>query len=197
MVRFNSIDPGMIMGVVVSMVILSVGIFAFFVTLNSIQDIDDEKLEETIDNIDENANSVFNIIGIVLIIGAMMAVVGLVYSYVGPSGYSSSSSKSSHRSNYSSSSDSLTYSNIQKKKPRTSIIGKPPFEIGDYTLHNMFNVDDALEKAKELRTNGHWVKIKNFSKDKKVKTIDERVCGLYVSKWTKDDEDISNKPKFR
>lgn len=80
---FGFIDPGAIMGVVVSLIILAVGVFAFFVTLNEIENTtDDVQTSAAVNNISETGNSVFNIIGIVLIIGAIMSIVGLVYNYV-------------------------------------------------------------------------------------------------------------------
>jgi uncharacterized membrane protein len=80
---FGFIDPGAIMGVVVSLIILAVGVFAFFVTLDQIgQTTTDTKASSAVNNISDTGNSVFNIIGIVLIIGAIMSIVGLVYNYV-------------------------------------------------------------------------------------------------------------------
>ena len=74
------------MGVVVSLIILAVGVFAFFVTLDSIpiEGANDStaRLNSAINNTTETGDSVFNIIGIVLIIGAIMSIVGLVYNYV-------------------------------------------------------------------------------------------------------------------
>jgi len=86
--KYGFIDPGAIMGVVVSLIILSVGVFAFFVTLGQIQN--QNSLSNSIDyatqnathNISSTGDSVFNIIGIVLVIGAIMAIVGLVCNYV-------------------------------------------------------------------------------------------------------------------
>lgn len=81
--KFGFIDPGAIMGVVVSLVILAVGVFAFFVTLNEVKNTtDDANITSAVGNVQETGNSVFNIIGIVLIIGAIMSIVGLVYNYV-------------------------------------------------------------------------------------------------------------------
>jgi hypothetical protein len=82
--KFSFIDPGAIMGVVVSLIILAVGIFAFFVTINNIpnQDISHVSTWSAINNTTTTGNSVFNIIGIVLVIGAIMSIVGLVYNYV-------------------------------------------------------------------------------------------------------------------
>lgn len=81
--RFGFIDPGAIMGVVVSLIILAVGVFAFFVTLSEVTNVaDDARTSQAVNNVSATGNSVFNIIGIVLIIGAIMSIVGLVYNYV-------------------------------------------------------------------------------------------------------------------
>ena len=79
--EYNFIDPGAIMGVVVSLIILAVGVFAFFVTISEIPT-SDSATRSAINNVQETGSSVFNIIGIVLIIGAIMSIVGLVYNYV-------------------------------------------------------------------------------------------------------------------
>jgi len=86
--KFNYMDPGMIMAVVVSLVILAVGVFAFFITLsqlddqNALADSFDYAQQNATDNVSSTGNSVFNVIGIVLIIGAIMTIVGLIYNYV-------------------------------------------------------------------------------------------------------------------
>jgi len=81
--EYGFIDPGAIMGVVVSLIILAVGVFAFFVTLSEVNNVtDDENITSAVQNVSATGNSVFNIIGIVLIIGAIMSIVGLVYNYV-------------------------------------------------------------------------------------------------------------------
>lgn len=99
--RFSFIDPGAIMGVVVSLIILAVGVFAFFVTISNIPgsqlssnmvngsttvwgNMTDAQrtIYNTTQNVTGTGNGVFNIIGIVLIIGAIMSIVGLVYNYV-------------------------------------------------------------------------------------------------------------------
>jgi len=89
--RYGFIDPGAIMGVVVSLIILAVGVFAFFVTISSIPGYADPTNTSTLEynqthsaimNQSATGNSVFNIIGIVLVIGAIMSIVGLVYNYV-------------------------------------------------------------------------------------------------------------------
>jgi len=84
--RFGFIDPGAIMGVVVSLIILAVGVFAFFVTIDQISKTGtvaaNAQIMSAIANTTSTGDSVFNIIGIVLIIGAIMSIVGLVYNYV-------------------------------------------------------------------------------------------------------------------
>lgn len=86
--KFGFIDPGAIMGVVVSLIILAVGVFAFFVVIDqtgtSVGSANNEtaNIHAALNNTSATGNSVFNIIGIVLIIGAIMSIVGLVYNYV-------------------------------------------------------------------------------------------------------------------
>lgn len=92
--RYGFMDPGAIMGVVVSLIILGIGVFAFFVTINSIPysaygamdsagtNATRETIRGAINNTTGSGNQVFNIIGIVIIIGAIMSIVGLVYQYV-------------------------------------------------------------------------------------------------------------------
>jgi len=79
--KFGFIDPGAIMGVVVSLIILAVGVFAFFVTIQNIP-AGNAQQTSAIANISDTGDSVFNIVGVVLIIGAIMSIVGLVYNYV-------------------------------------------------------------------------------------------------------------------
>lgn len=98
--KFKMMDPEMIMTIVISLIILAVGVFAFFVTVASVDDqIGGTKPSATTStlsnqtyyrnknitgNLTTTGNSVFNIVGIVLVIGAIMTIVGLVYSYVRP-----------------------------------------------------------------------------------------------------------------
>lgn len=84
----GAIDPSSIMSVVVALIVLAVGVFAFFTVTQSLQSTlnDSKNANETsraIQNITGASNQVFNIVGIVLMIGAIMAVLGLVFSYVG------------------------------------------------------------------------------------------------------------------
>ena len=84
------------MGVVVSLIILAVGVFAFFVTVNQLanqypvpadgnwSNMTDyaKNMQSRVNNVSATGNSVFNVIGIVLIIGAIMSIVGVVYNYI-------------------------------------------------------------------------------------------------------------------
>ena len=92
------------MGIVVALIILGVGVFAFFVTITNIQsnylggqnygawqgsqsasDARNASIQERmlgLNNTTGVGNSVFNIIGVIMIIGAIMSIVGLVYNYV-------------------------------------------------------------------------------------------------------------------
>ena len=86
--KFKYMDPEMIMTIVVSLIILGVGVFAFFVTITNIPTAGmSGSARGAINNTTNTGNSVFNIVGVVLIIGAIMTIVGLVYSYVRPGGY--------------------------------------------------------------------------------------------------------------
>jgi len=93
--RFSFLDPGAIMGVIVSLIILAVGVFAFFITMQNIpenaaptatstQGYNDSYnlTHNALANATNSGDSVFNIVGIILIIGAIMSIVGLVYNYV-------------------------------------------------------------------------------------------------------------------
>ena len=191
------IDPGAIIGVVVALIILAVGVFAFFVTIDSISTMVDDENKEKIDqvfgNISDTGNSVFNIIGIVLIIGAIMVVVGMVYNFVSVSDYDShtSSRTKSNRQRPS----SLTYNDYRKRQQVERVkhtrreIDKltTPNEIGDYELAIVDSLERVTEKANDYKTNGHWVKSKK---------IDNESYELYVSKWTKDFVKEYGKPKF-
>lgn len=84
--KFGFVDPASIMSVVVALIILAVGVFAFFVTIQNIPLTSNGVFQGAtslqINNTTNTGNSIFNIIGIVLLIGAIMSIVGLVYNYV-------------------------------------------------------------------------------------------------------------------
>ena len=95
--KYKFMDPDMIMNVVVALIVLAVGIFAFFVTIGSIPVYrpgtgpGNASLHNAtyyaVMNASRTGDSVFNIVGVVLIIGAIMTIVGLVYSYIRPGRY--------------------------------------------------------------------------------------------------------------
>jgi hypothetical protein len=86
--KFKYMDPEMIMTIVVSLIVLGVGVFAFFVTMASIPTTGmSSEATNAINDTTTTGGTVFNIVGVVLIIGAIMTIVGLVYSYVRPGGY--------------------------------------------------------------------------------------------------------------
>ena len=88
MKKFNFMDPAMIMTIVVSLIILAVGVYAFFVTMAAVpHSAAQPGTWSAINNTTKTGNSVFNIVGVVLIIGAIMTIIGLVYSYMKPGGY--------------------------------------------------------------------------------------------------------------
>ena len=95
--KFKFIDPDQIMSAVIALIILAVGVFAFFITignipttiprpgggLNATSALQNSTFNAVM-NVSNTGNQVFNIIGVVLIIAAIMAIVGLVYSYIKP-----------------------------------------------------------------------------------------------------------------
>jgi len=86
-------DPEMIMTIIISLLILAVGVFAFYVTITAIPVTTPangtgatNQTYWAVQNASQIGNNVFNIVGVVLVIGAIMTIVGLVYSYVKPGG---------------------------------------------------------------------------------------------------------------
>ena len=197
--KYAFIDPGAIMGVVVALIILAVGVFAFFVTIDSISstinDENKEKIEQVFGNISSTGNSVFNIIGIVLIIGAIMVVVGMVYNFVSVSDYDSYTS-SRKKSNRQRPSQSRSYNDYRKRRQVERLkrtrreIDKlaTPNEIGDYELASIDTLERVTEKVDDYKNNGHWIKTKK---------LDDGSYGLYISKWTKDFTSEYGKPRFK
>ena len=76
------LSPAMIMSIVVSLIILAVGVYAFFTTTGMIPATG--AAASAIDNVTAIGNQVFNVIGVVLVIGAIMLIVTMVYSYMRP-----------------------------------------------------------------------------------------------------------------
>lgn len=95
--KYKFIDPDQIMSAVIALIILAVGIFAFYITIQNIPTTVptaggagaattalQNATYNAIINTSATGNSVFNIIGVVLVIAAIMSIVGLVYSYIRP-----------------------------------------------------------------------------------------------------------------
>ena len=78
------LSPAMIMSIVVSLIILAVGVYAFFTTTDMIPATGKPVIRHAINNTTQIANQVFNVIGVVLVIGAIMLIVSMVYSYMRP-----------------------------------------------------------------------------------------------------------------
>lgn len=88
--RYSFLDPGVIVGAVVAIIILAVGVYAFFTTIEQIprtvpahgQTMLQNRTYTTISNTSKQASTIFNVVGIVITIGAIMAIVGIVYQYM-------------------------------------------------------------------------------------------------------------------
>ena len=87
------LSPAMIMSIVVSLIILSVGVYAFFTTTGMLPEsaaptnqstVEYNRTHSSITNVSGIGNQVFNVIGVVLVIGAIMLIVTMVYSYMKP-----------------------------------------------------------------------------------------------------------------
>lgn len=98
-VRYSFVDPSAIIAIVVGMVVLAVGVMAFFYVTESLfneMPVGDAALgtvkgdmgnvrnqsRAALLNLTGSGNSVYNIIGIVMIIGAIMSIIGLIYGYI-------------------------------------------------------------------------------------------------------------------
>jgi len=90
--KYKFVDPDQIMSAVIALIILAVGVFAFFITVQNIPTVAPAHASTSLQNstyqavlnVSSTGNQVFNIVGVVLIIAAIMSIVGLVYSYIKP-----------------------------------------------------------------------------------------------------------------
>ena len=84
--QFSFMDPSAIMSVIVALIMLGVGAFAFFTVISqiptSISGTFNSQFSLAKNNTSDTGTQVFNIIGIVLIIGAIMSIVGMIYAYI-------------------------------------------------------------------------------------------------------------------
>ena len=90
------LSPAMIMSIIVSLIILSVGVYAFFTTTDMVAPAapwsgatghSSAKYNSTysaVQNVTAIGNQVFNVVGVVLVIGAIMLIVSMVYGYMRP-----------------------------------------------------------------------------------------------------------------
>ena len=83
--KFRYMDPDDIISVVVVLIVLAVGIYAFFITMNSIPKAGTgHPAQEAMNNTSKLGGTVFNILGIVITIGAIMSIIGVIYGYLRP-----------------------------------------------------------------------------------------------------------------
>ena len=78
------LSPAMIMGIVTSLIILAIGVYAFFTVTSEIPIVDNPAAYHALNNTTNIGNQVFNIVGVVMTIGAIMLIVTMVYSYMKP-----------------------------------------------------------------------------------------------------------------
>lgn len=86
------LSPAVIMGVVTSLIILAVGVYAFFTTTGMVPVVTPANTTTgmqnstyyAVQNVSGIGGQVFNVIGVVLVIGAIMLIVTMVYSYMRP-----------------------------------------------------------------------------------------------------------------
>lgn len=91
--KFRYMDPNDIIAVIVVLIVLGVGVYAFFVTTNAIKSTVPQdrtatniqnKTNLSINNVTKLGSTVFNILGIVITIGAIMSIIGVIYGYLRP-----------------------------------------------------------------------------------------------------------------
>jgi NADH:ubiquinone oxidoreductase subunit 6 (subunit J) len=76
------LSPAMIMSIVVSLIILIVGIYAFYTTTSQLDTTGNVQAASAVNNTSAVGSQVFNVVGIVLVIGAIMLIVTMVYSFM-------------------------------------------------------------------------------------------------------------------
>lgn len=88
--RYSFVDPGVIVGAIVTIIILAVAVYAFFVTTENIPKTTpahgtsraSNYSYKVLSNTTSTGGTIFNIMGIVITIGAIMMIVGIVYQYI-------------------------------------------------------------------------------------------------------------------
>ena len=183
---------------IVFMIIMFFGLFLFSTIYSTIENgvsemktnntqINNTQINNTLENIssiDESYTTLLNLFPVIIIIMAIGLVLGIVNTFLtGSSGYST----------YTKNIAEVEEEEEEEQKEESKKYNVPD-EIQDYVLHKLTNVDEALETAKALRDNGYWVKVKRFNK-KAHNIPDNNYCGVYRSRWRKDEE--IEKPKWR
>jgi len=95
--KFKYMDPNDIISVIVVLIVLGIGVYAFFVTTTAIDKSAPtwtagsgyygKYLNDThkaVANATTLGGTVFNILGIVITIGAIMSIIGVIYGYLRP-----------------------------------------------------------------------------------------------------------------
>lgn len=95
--KFKYMDPNDIISVIVVLIVLGIGIYAFFVTTTAINNATPSwsagsgyygsymnNTHSAVKNATILGGTVFNILGIVITIGAIMSIIGVIYGYLRP-----------------------------------------------------------------------------------------------------------------
>lgn len=86
--------------------------------------------------------------------------------------------------------------NINTLKTKLAKERNLPISIGNFHFSGLYDVDNAMEKAREYRDAGYRVKLRNFIEEDNVYLTGNDVCGVYVSDWSKDEETYKGEPKW-
>jgi len=94
--KYRFLNPELVFGVIIALIVFAVGLYAFFVTIENIPikkptggnttggptTTLENRTYYSVINASTTGEQVFNIVGIIMIIGAIMAIIGVVYSYM-------------------------------------------------------------------------------------------------------------------
>lgn len=86
--------------------------------------------------------------------------------------------------------------NITSLKTKIAKECNLPTIIGNYHFSGIYNIDNAIEKARTYRDVGYRVKLRNFLGENNVRVTGDEICGVYVSDWPKDEEVDKGEPKW-
>ena len=91
--KFKYMDPNDIIAVIVVLIVLGIGVYAFFVTTTAISATyphdrtaswGQNQTNNSINNVTKLGGTVFGILGIIITIGAIMSIIGVIYGYLRP-----------------------------------------------------------------------------------------------------------------